>query len=311
MRTFSGADPANQQLRWRSDATPIAQLGPGEEFEVEIPDSSTGQLSERSTRSDLLALDLGRVDAAVGPFAVAGAEPGDALRIRILAVETGVWGWSGVFRDFGLLRDRFETDLVIWRRRGDSMEPARGFLRPVAIPIQPMLGWIGLAPSSGDLGMIPPQRHGGNLDNRLHGVGAELTLPVQRAGGLLMVGDPHAAQGDGEVCGTGIETPARVRLQVDLLKGGSTGSPRLVTPIPPSPPGRWIVTEAVGPEPRSGARDATEQMILELERYGIAAAEAYLLLSVAGQLRLSEVVDEPNWVVSMLFPEELAQRVAE
>jgi acetamidase/formamidase len=173
-----------------------------------------------------------------------------------------------------------------------------------------MLGWIGLAPPSGDLGMIPPQVYGGNLDNRLHAIGAELALPVQRPGALLMVGDPHAAQGDGEVCGTGIETPARARLQVDLLRGRSIDTPRLVAPAPPAPSGRWLVTEGVGPDPRSGARVATEQMITVLEERGLEAIEAYLLLSVAGHLRLSEVVDEPNWVVSMLFSEELAQRAA-
>jgi len=310
LRRFNGTDPSLQRVRWRADERPIAAVRSGEVIEVEVPDSSTGQLSPRSTRADLLALDLGRVDAAIGPFAVEGARPGDGLRISLLALETGAWGWSGVFRDFGLLRDRFDTDLVLWQRHGDAMVPVSGFLRPMSIPIEPMLGWIGLAPPAGDLGMIPPRTHGGNLDNRLHGVGSELTLPVHQAGGLLMVGDPHAAQGDGEVCGTGIETPAVARLRVDVLPGTAPRGPRLVAPARRSDAGRWLATEGVDADVREAARAATEEMISVLEGRGLAAREAYLLLSVAGHLRLSEVVDEPNWVVTMLFSEELADRAA-
>ncbi|MCI4354542.1 MAG: acetamidase/formamidase family protein [Thermoplasmata archaeon] len=281
----------------------------GDEVVVRVPDSSTGQLGPNSTRADLLRLDLDRVDAAVGPIEVDGARPGDSLAIEILEIQPGAWGWSGVFRQFGLLRDRFDDDLVIWSVGASDAVPATGFLRGVRIPLAPMLGWIGVAPPSGDLGMIPPQVFGGNLDNRLHREGTVLELPVQRPGAGLLIGDPHAAQGDGEVCGTGIETEATVRLRVELRRGRKLRGPRATTRGASRPEGPFLVSEGVGPDPIHAARAATEDMIEVLQEVGATAAEAYLLLSVAGHLRWSEIVDEPNYVVSMLFPTALSDQL--
>lgn len=239
-----------------------------------------------------------------------GARPGDSVVVRIEAIEPADWGWSGIFRDFGLLRDRFDDDLVVWRRREGSMVPVAGFLRPVEIPIRPMIGWIGVAPPSGDLGMIPPQPHGGNLDNRLHAVGTALELPVQRTGAQLMIGDVHAAQGDGEVCGTGIEVPARLRLSVELRRNRPLRGPRATARVADAPTGLCWVTEGVAPDPRLAARIATEEMVERWTERGLHAEEAYLLLSIAGHLRVSEAVDEPNWVVSMVLEEALAELAA-
>ncbi len=309
VREFDGHDARLQRLRWRADERPVATLSPGEEIIVRVPDSSTGQLGPTSTREDLRRMDLDRVDAAVGPFAIEGAEPGDALTIKIVELRTGTWGWSGIFREFGLLRDRFDDDLVIWKVGPRWAIPTRGFLRSVRIPVRPMLGWIGVAPPSGDLGMIPPHVFGGNLDNRLHRAGTTLTLPVQRPGAGLLVGDPHAAQGDGEVCGTGIETEAIVRLRVGLEKGRRPRGPRAIVTRPDESEGPVLVAEGVGPNPLEAARAATEDMIATLEELGASAQEAYLLLSVAGHLRWSEIVDEPNFVVSMVFPTRLAEKL--
>ena len=310
MQRFDGFDPRYSQPRWRAEADAVGRVATGERFEVATPDSSGGQLSRSSTRSDLVHLDLDRVDAATGPIEVEGARRGDGLRVRFLAIEVADWGWSGIFRAFGLIRDRFDDDLVLWRRDGKEMVADRGFLRPVPIPLRPMVGWVGVAPADGELGMIPPQRHGGNMDNRLHGVGAEIVLPVLRPGALLMLGDVHAAQGDGEVCGTGIETSARLELSVEVLPGGAPRTPHGRSPDVSGPTGPCLMTEGVGEDPRAAARDATEMMIDLLVEQGLEAREAYLLLSVAGHLRISEAVDEPHWVVSMLFEEALARRAA-
>jgi acetamidase/formamidase len=305
VRRFDGHDRALQQTRWRGDTPPIATLNDGERVSIALPDSSSGQLGPGSTRDDLRHLDLDRVDAAVGPFEVEGARPGDALRVELLSIRPGDWGWSGIFRDFGLLRGRFEDDLVVWSIDDRTARPVRGFLRPIPLPTQPMLGWIGVAPPTGDLGMIPPQVHGGNLDNRLHVAGTQLDLPVQREGALLMLGDPHALQGDGEVCGTGIETPATVEIRVEVLRDTALPGPRARVRTPATPAQRWLVTEGVGPDLRAAARAATEAMVDLLVGRGFSAQESYLLLSVTGHLRISEVVDDPNAVVSMMFPETL------
>ena len=306
---IDGTRAAHQRLRWKAADAPIAVVRSGQELTVRVPDSSTGQLGPLSTRRDLQTLDLDRVDAAVGPIDVVDAAPGDSLSVSLLAIEPDTWGWSGIFRHFGLLQDRFDDDLVIWQVGPQSATPDSGFLRRITVPTAPMVGWIGLAPPAGDLGMIPPQVFGGNLDNRLHRAGTVLELPVQRPGAGLMIGDPHAAQGDGEVCGTGIETGAQVRLRIDLHPGRRLRGPRARTSAPETSLGPFLVAEGVGPDPLRAAREAAEEMIAMLAEFGASDAEAYLLLSVAGHLRWSESVDEPNHVVSMLFPTSLAEQL--
>jgi acetamidase/formamidase len=136
--------------------------------------------------------------------------------------------------------------------------------------------------------------------------GSELYLPIEVAGALFSVGDTHAAQGDGEVCGTAIESPMRVALQFDLLKQQPLAFPRFRTPGPVS---RHLdvmgydVTTGIGPDLMQAARAAVRSMIdLLTRRQGLPAMDAYLLCSVCGDLRISEIVDLPNWVVSFYFP---------
>lgn len=301
---LDGTDPAHLQFRWRAESDPVLTVDPGAVVEIAVPDSSTLQLTERSTREDLGRLDLDRVDAAVGPIAVRGAAPGDTLTVEILSLTPGTWGWSGIFRRFGLLKNRFDDDLVRWSIADGRARPVYGFLRPVSVPVRPMLGWIGVAPPSGELGMIPPRHFGGNLDNRLHGPGATAHLPVQRPGALLCVGDPHAAQGDGEVCGTGIETSAVARLRLGLRPGERLAQPRVFGPDRSAPGPRWAAM-GVGPDLYAAAKSAVENLLDLLTERGLRAEEAYLLASVAGDLRISEIVDEPNFVVSAVFPADL------
>jgi acetamidase/formamidase len=300
---LDGHRPENQQLRWSATRPAVLTVPPGSIVEVTLPDSSTDQLSAASTRTDLAAVDFDRMDAAIGPIAVEGARAGDTLRVEVRSIRVGVWGWSGVFRKFGLLQDRFDDDLVIWDVKPGVASPRSGFLRPVRVPLHPMIGWVGVAPGEGELGLIAPQRFGGNLDNRFVGAGTSLELPVQQEGALVSLGDPHAAQGDGEVCGTGIEVPARVTVRLELVPGRAPAAPRATVPRrSPESSGTCWVTMGVAPDLHDASQEAVEQMISWLEEVGWTAAEAYLLLSVAGHLRISEIVDRPNFVVSMVAP---------
>ncbi|HYK93047.1 MAG TPA: acetamidase/formamidase family protein [Thermoplasmata archaeon] len=300
-----GRRPVEWHTVWSARQPPIARIRSGDEILLDVPDASAGQLHRRSTRSDLAGIDHSKVDAAVGPFAVEGARPGDGLRLHLRDVRIGSWGWSAVFREFGLLRNRFDDDLVTWKIAGGLARPASGFLRPVTIPVRPMLGWLGTAPREGEHSMIPPRRTGGNMDSRLHGPGATILLPVEVPDALLSVGDPHAAMGDGEVCGTGIEAPARVRIRVELVPDGAPPFPRVEVPALPMDPGPAYVATGIGPDPLEAARFALEGIIDWLGRRGVAAKEAYLLASLVGHLRWSEAVDLPNHVVSMTFPSDL------
>ncbi|MCI4321769.1 MAG: acetamidase/formamidase family protein [Thermoplasmata archaeon] len=283
----------------------MARVRSGDRLRVQLLDSSTGQLGPTSATSDLGSIDLARVDAATGPIEVIGAHPGDCVDVHIRRIRPGPWGWSGVFRDFGLLRGRFDDELQHWRVGAAMASPIAGFVPPVRIPLRPTLGWVGLAPLSGPHPMIPPRRTGGNLDHRLVGAGSTLSLPVEVDGALLSLGDPHAAQGDGEVCGTGIEVAAEVELEVALHRGGARAMPHLRSPAPAGHPGPQIACLGVGPDPGAAAVVALEGLLVEFERRGVPAKAGYVLASVAGELRITEAVDMPNYVVSASYPERL------
>ena len=147
---------------------------------------------------------------------------------------------------------------------------------------------------------------GANMDVRDLAAGTELYLPVEVAGGLFSVGDTHAAQGDGEVCGTAIESPMKLALSFDLVKGADLPFPRYETPGPVSrhlDEKGYFVTTGIGPDLMEGARAAVGGMIDQLSAIcGMSAAETYMLCSVCADLRISEIVDQPNWVVSFYFP---------
>ena len=144
------------------------------------------------------------------------------------------------------------------------------------------------------------------MDIRDMGEGTELLLPVEVAGGLFSLGDTHAAQGDGEVCGTAIESPMNVALKFDLVKDANLPFPRFRTAGPVTrhlDEKGYLVTTGIGPDLFAGARAAVSGMIdLLMAEQGLQADEAYMLCSVAGDLRISEIVDMPNWVVSFYFP---------
>jgi amidase len=175
------------------------------------------------------------------------------------------------------------------------------------VPLKPMCGTIGVAPAEPGLhSIIPPRNVGGNMDIRDIAEGTELYLPVEVAGAIFSVGDTHAAQGDGEVCGTAIESPMDVVLTLDLVKGANLKTPRFTTPGPVTrhlDAKGYEVTTGIGPDLMAASRDAVANMIdLLCAQRGMAAVDAYMLVSTCGDLRISEIVDMPNWVVSFYFP---------
>ena len=290
-------------LAWDPAIEPIETVGSGDVVEFDLLDASGGQLSAASTVEDLLRLDFDRVDQVNGPIAVAGAEPGDTLQVELLEFEPADWGWTAAIPGFGLLADQFpDPALRISRVPGPGGRAE--FLPGVRVPVAPFCGEVGVAPPDGPRSTIPPDVFGGNMDTRHLTAGATLFLPVFHSGGRLSMGDGHAAQGDGEVCGTAIETPMRavVRLTVrtDLHV---TGPEFLTADVPAVASGRRYATDGVGPDLAAAARDAVNRMIDWLGReHGIAPVDAYLLTSVGIDLRISEIVDMPNYVVTAHCP---------
>lgn len=277
---------------------------------AETLDYSGGQIHRDSTADDLMRIDRARTYPLAGPVWVEGAEPGDALRVEVLALEPASWGWACLKPGAGLLPPG-ELDGPYLRtfdlRRGSTTT----FCPGVEIPISPFLGTMGVVPAGArDLPVAPPHRGGGNLDCRHLGVGATLVLVVQEPGGLFSAGDGHAAQGDGEVGISGLECGMSFSLRFEVDRGRAPSMPRLTRPPGPLTPrvdhGGWTATMGVESDLMEAARGAVRGMIdvLQQER-GLEAEDAYLLCSLVGDLKIGEVVDAPTWVVSCFIPEAI------
>ncbi|BCM22339.1 acetamidase/formamidase family protein [Mesorhizobium sp. J8] len=292
---------------WDNSFAPAERVAPGSTIEFQCLDSSGGQLKADSTVADIAKLDFGQINPVTGPIFVEGAEPGDALKVTIEMFKPSGFGWTANIPGFGLLADDFkEPALAIWKYDAASLEPAL-FGTHSRVPLKPFAGTIGNAPGEkGHHSVVPPRRVGGNLDIRDLAAGTTLYLPVEVAGALFSVGDTHAAQGDGEVCGTAIESPMDVVLKLDLVKDARLKTPRFTTPGPVTrhlDAKGYEVTTGIGPDLMAGAKEAVAQMVdLLSARYKLDPVDAYMLVSVCGDLRISEIVDMPNWVVSFYFP---------
>jgi acetamidase/formamidase len=296
-----------QHYGWDNSLAAVARVAAGDSLEFEVIDASGGQLDADSTAEAVARLDVTRVNPVSGPVFIEGAEPGDVLKVSVLSFAPSGWGWTANIPGFGLLAEDFkEPALHRWRYEASTLAPA-AFGSWARVPLKPFAGTIGLAPAAPGLhSVIPPRRVGGNMDVRDIAQGTELFLPVEVPGALFSVGDTHAAQGDGEVCGTAIESPMRVALRFDVLKRQPLAYPRFVTPGPVArhlDAKGYEATTGIEPDLMQAARAAVRSMIeLLVRQHGMPAIDAYLLCSVCGDLRISEIVDVPNWTVSFYFP---------
>ncbi len=209
---------------WDNSLAPAVRIAPGESLEFEVADASGGQLSQASTVDDVGRLDFARINPVSGPVYIDGAEPGDILKVTVLSFAPSGWGWTANIPGFGLLAEEFNAPaLHVWRYDNLTLAPA-AFGSWARVPLKPFAGTIGVAPAEpGCHSIVPPRRVGGNMDLRDISAGTELHLPVEVAGALFSVGDTHAAQGDGEVCGTALESPMSVALRFDLREAESAG----------------------------------------------------------------------------------------
>ncbi|MFB6172331.1 MAG: acetamidase/formamidase family protein [Haloarculaceae archaeon] len=294
---------------WDPDRDPVLTVDPGDVVAFECRDATDGHLSPDSTVEDVLTLDF-QGHPLTGPVAVAGATPGDALLVDVLAVDHHGVGYTYFYpgaEGKGLLPDEFPAaGLHVW----DLGDGVGRFVNGIEVPLAPFPGNLGAPPAEpGPHSTTPPRRVGGNLDVRHLTAGATLRLPVEVEGALFSVGDGHAAQGDGEVCVTGVETPTTVTARFRLDRDGAPDRPEFETTGPYAPAasdGPAYGTTGVAPDLMDATADAVRGMIdhLHAER-GLSRAEAYVLCSAAVDLKLSEVVNAPNWVVSAYVPESI------
>jgi acetamidase/formamidase len=297
-------------LSWDNSIAPIATIHSGDVVEFDLLDAAGGQIGPDSTIEAIHALDFARVDQVNGPIYVEGAQPGHTLQVDLLDLQPANWGWTAIIPGFGLLADEFpDAALKIWHLEGGA-EGWAEFAPGIRIPLAPFCGEMGLAPAAtGPHSTIPPYRHGGNMDTKYLTKGARLFLPVEVPGALYSMGDGHAAQGDGEVCGTAIETPMHATVRLTVRADVQVPEPQFRTSGPLSPrtnTDSYYATDGIGPDMVEATRQAVRHMIAHLEHtYGLARADAYMLCSVAVDLKLCEVVDMPNWLVSAFLPQSI------
>jgi acetamidase/formamidase len=287
---------------WDRDLEPALEIEAGDVVELHVPDASRDQIGEHAVVADLASIDFDLMNPVAGPVFVRGAQRGDVLEIEVLEVRTRAWGWTAIVPGFGLLAEDFQEP---WLRISRIENGRVLFGDRFVLPCRPFPGTIGVAPESpGPHSVIPPSRFGGNIDVRHLTAGATLLLPVGVEGALFSAGDGHAAQGDGEVCGSAIETGMEIVLRLGVRRDLRVDAPQLLVPeLAPAAEGRVHVTTGVAEDLHEAARGATRAMIERLSGLGLSPEEAYALLSVAGDLRIHEIVNAPRWVVGMALPE--------
>jgi acetamidase/formamidase len=294
---------------WDNSLVPALEVESGEAVELHVRDASDEQIHRDSGVEDVTKLDFTHVNPVSGPVFVKGARPGDVLAVELLEFRPPEWGWTAIIPGFGLLADEYPEP---WLRISevDAETATVRFADGISLPYRPFPGTVGVAPSEpGEHPILPPSRFGGNMDTKHLRAGATLFLPVGAEGALFSLGDTHAAQGDGEVCGTAVEAAMDVVLRLSVRRDFEIQAPQYHLPrgaLAQTEESSYHVCTAVGPDLMEGARDAVRATISHLgERYGLDRQEAYALASVAVDLRIHELVDAPNWVVGAFVPESI------
>ena len=300
---------ANQvHYAWDNSIAPRLEIEPGDTVVFQTRDAADGFYSRASTHADVLNRGPFRGHPLTGPVRVKGAESGDALVVEVLDIKPAAdFGWTAIRPGRGLLPESefSKPFLQIW----DLSDGTHARMdRRVAVPIEAFPGVMGTAlDEPGAHSTMPPRKNGGNMDIKQLTRESTLFLPVWMPGALFSVGDGHGAQGDGEVCVTAVEMRAQVTLRFGLQPGRRLEEPQLRTTrrlAAGTNTGPWYATTAHGPDLFASAQRAVLHMIDHLVRErGFSREEAYMICSVAADLKISEIVDAPNWIVSAFIPE--------
>jgi acetamidase/formamidase len=289
---------------WDEGNEPTLRIASGDEVSVRTREVSDGQITPDSTVDVLGSLDMERLYPLVGPVYVEDAEPEDTLVVEMLSIETQGWGWTAILPGLGLLPEEFPNPyLRIFDLTGDTTP-----LDDVAnIPVAPFFGTMGVCPAGASAQpVMPPGTFGGNMDTRQLVQGSTLYLPVRVEGALFSCGDAHGAQGDGEVCVTGIEAPMAGTFRITLEKGRSIPAPQWSAPGPLTPrvdAGGFYATTGVGPDLYAASQDALRAMLDHLVvTQPLSREDAYVLASLCVDLKISEIVDAGEYIVSAVLP---------
>ena len=303
-------DAGQVHYEWNHAIPPRLRIEPGDTVVFQTRDAADGYYSRASTHADVVNRGPFRGHPLTGPVEVRGAEPGDVLVVEVLDMKPAAdFGWTAIRPGRGLLPESefSKPFLQIW----DLSDGTHARMdRRVAVPIEAFPGVMGTAlDEPGAHSTMPPRKNGGNMDIKQLTRDSTLYLPVWMPGALFSVGDGHGAQGDGEVCVTAVEMRAQVTLRFGLQRGRHLPEPQLRTTrrlAAGTNTGPWFATTAHGPDLFASSQRAVLHMIDHLVRErGFSREEAYIICSVAADLKISEIVDAPNWIVSAFIPESI------
>ena len=277
--------------KFTHEMEPVAKISPKDIIKVETNDCFFQQVF--SEEQVLENIDYNRLNPATGPIYIENSEPGDLLKVKILGIDVKEKGVSAVLPKEGVLGQQVTKPII----RIIDIEDNHAVFQGVRIPIDPMIGVIGVAPAKedGEWETHTPWKHGGNMDTTDIKVGSTLYFPVNQKGALLALGDCHATMGDGEICFTGLEIPAEVILEIDLIKGKTVKWPLVET-------NDYTMVIASGDTLDDAIYEATNQAVKHIkDSLNIQWEDAYILGSIAVDLKISQVVD-PKMTVRAAIP---------
>lgn len=259
---------------------PALTVKSGTQVEIDTFDCFQDQIQSEQTTFN--AIDWNQINPATGPVYVEEAQPGDILKVTIDNIELGSQGVMVVGPELGVMGhrlDKFEVKII------PVKDDKAIFNEKIALPLNPMIGVIGVAPEGEAVNNGTPGAHGGNMDTKLITTGATLYFPVFQPGALFALGDLHAAMGDGEISVSGIEIPAKVKVTLEVIKGQSINHPILENE-------EGIATLVSKKLLDEAANVAVEEMIDLLQpQTDLSLAEFTMLMSAAGQAQISQIVD--------------------
>jgi len=301
MSAEHNVDASRTHHNWDNSHKPVLVVQSGDIVHFDLPMTGEGQVREDSTVEEV-EWDFDTIYNLGGPIYVDRAEPGDTLEVEVLSLTPGPWGWTTIIPGLGLLADDFPDPYL---KIFDLRQGRKATLAPgVEIPFAPFLGTMGVHPDEpGQHSPFPPHKGGGNIDNRHLTEGSTLWLPIWCKGALFSCGDAHAAQGDGEVCVTGIECPMQASLRLQLPKRRIPGPSFRPGASRSSDAAGYHATMGIHSDLMEGAKIAVRNMIAWIaEEHGLTREDAYLLCSLAGDLKIHEIVDAGVWNVGMTLP---------
>jgi len=298
-------DDTQPHACWDNSYPARLRIQPGDTVVFETFEASAELVRPDSVSEVVGNLNFDLIHPLTGPVYVEGAEPGDALVVDIVSIKHKGWGWNAVIPGFGLLAEDFTEPYLHHYKLGET---TCEFRSDIHIPYEPFCGVMGVGPrEAGRFNTIPPRENAGNIDIRHLTPGSRAFFPVLVPGALFSCGDCHSAQGDGEVNGTGIETKMSVTLMFNLQKNANIPELRFITPpgkkLTVADEGGYYVVTAHGPDLFKDTQQAIRYMIDYLSsEHNMTREQAFCLCGAAVDLKISEVVDAPNWIVSAYLP---------